>query len=951
LLVFLISIGISTNKAIGQCGTTLCSVCNVTATITSISGGTIVNGTSTVGAAVNPGATGTGDQPLAINVTDCGVLSLSVELDFDWTQGSNFNWIHGISFANSGGWIAAQGTINPPDPGWLFVNSITGVCSGNTYDAGFYWDPPGTTCNQNQSSYNGTSCVGTTQCEANDPFLMDGDPSDNWGVNCTTDCPRFGFNLEYCPNATGTLTESISFVLTEDGETGGWRLTSGCIFQLDFPIEFQSAGVQIPAEQDLCLGESVVLDAGPGCGSYLWSTGETTQTIEVSPTTTTDYTVSVNENLGCAIMATTTVNVICCNENAGMIATNTPVCPGEAITYAVTGFNSAMNFASTYFVTDAAGVILEILPSAMGSYNSADCGDFNIYSLNYNTLDPTVVQPVVGMNVSTINCMNACCDLVSQLVSFVDTTAPTFPGAPMNLTIACPSLLPPLVAIDWMDDCAGMGMVAGTETAAPPVCSGGTITRTWEYTDDCGNVGTHMQVITISPPDPPTINCPGNVIVGCLTEVVPSATAASTSCGLGFVTATSLPSLVSGTAGCDGAVYAIQYTVTDDCNQSASCTQTFTINMAPPTIICPANTVVNCLADVVAGTPTVTSACGSGTTISSTAPTLISGAAGCDGSIYEISYTVTDDCGATDNCSQRFTLNIPPPKISCPADQTVNCVDDIVAGVSGPATDCALGFTVASSAPVLISGTAECDGAVYGITFTVTDECNATGTCVQSFTLNVGAPTITCPADQTVSCLADIAPGVATTTTECGQMASVATAGPSLLTGTAGCDAATYEIVYTVTDDCGTTASCSQTFTLDVPLPTIVCPADATVSCLSDISAGVATTSTSCAAGSTVATTGPTLATGTAECDMSTYEIVYTVTDDCGATASCTQTFTLDVAAPTIVCPVDMTVSCLADVIAGTPTATVSCGLMSTVSSAGSLVSGTAGCDGCMSSK
>jgi len=191
-----------------------------------------------------------------------------------------------------------------------------------------------------------------------------------------------------------------------------------------------------------------------------------------------------------------------------------------------------------------------------------------------------------------------------------------------------------------------------------------------------------------------------------------------------------------------------------------------------------------------------------------------------------------------------------------------------------------------SSSGSLISGTAGCDGAVYGITFTVTDECGQTGSCVQMFTLAVGPPTITCPADATVSCLADIAAGAPVTTTECALGSTVANVGPTLASGVAGCDGAIYEITYTVTDDCGSTASCVQTFTLDVAPPTIVCPADETVACFSDIAAGIPTTGASCAAGSTFATSGPTLATGTAECDMATYEIVYTVTDDCGATAS-----------------------------------------------------------------
>jgi hypothetical protein len=53
-------------------------------------------------------------------------------------------------------------------------------------------------------------------------------------------------------------------------------------------------------DEEICLGDMVILTASGGDGSeyeYVWSTGETTQSIQVSPTETTEYTVTVFSSL------------------------------------------------------------------------------------------------------------------------------------------------------------------------------------------------------------------------------------------------------------------------------------------------------------------------------------------------------------------------------------------------------------------------------------------------------------------------------------------------------------------------------------------------------------------------------------------------------------------------------------------------------------------------------
>jgi uncharacterized repeat protein (TIGR01451 family) len=67
--------------------------------------------------------------------------------------------------------------------------------------------------------------------------------------------------------------------------------------------------VTITGPTQMCATGSVTLDAGPGFSGYSWSTGALTQTINVSPASTTTYTVTVTDNLGCTNVDSHTVTV------------------------------------------------------------------------------------------------------------------------------------------------------------------------------------------------------------------------------------------------------------------------------------------------------------------------------------------------------------------------------------------------------------------------------------------------------------------------------------------------------------------------------------------------------------------------------------------------------------------------------------------------------------------
>jgi len=256
--------------------------------------------------------------------------------------------------------------------------------------------------------------------------------------------------------------------------------------------------------------------------------------------------------------------------------------------------------------------------------------------------------------------------------------------------------------------------------------------------------------------------------------------------------------------------------------------------------------------------------------------------------LFGNSSTLCSSATGVNSCGGFITQNCP---FTCPSNEEVVCEDDITPGQT-PISNCS-NTDVTITGPE-VNGIPNCPATTYVFTFTPACE----DPCTQTFTINNDEPTIDCPADETVECFIDIEAGTPTTNISCGLNGMVDISDPILITGADLCDGATYGIIYTVTDDCGRMDSCTQTFTLANAAPTINCPADETVECFADIEAGTPTTTISCGLTETINISDPTLATGVDNCNEATYEIVYSIMDECGRMDSCTQTFTLANAAP-----------------------------------------------------
>ena len=123
----------------------------------------------------------------------------------NYTQ-SGANWFHGVVLNLGPGW---EPNIFDPIPAnscdgqgnWGFYNSVTSLFNG-VFGQGFYYESP-----------------------AGPGGVLNGDPGDNYGDNCTNNTWTFCFTLVVDQNAPPGTSLDIVAEITPDGETGGWTNT------------------------------------------------------------------------------------------------------------------------------------------------------------------------------------------------------------------------------------------------------------------------------------------------------------------------------------------------------------------------------------------------------------------------------------------------------------------------------------------------------------------------------------------------------------------------------------------------------------------------------------------------------------------------------------------------------------------------------------------------------
>ncbi|MEO1624259.1 MAG: hypothetical protein AAFV25_03810, partial [Bacteroidota bacterium] len=620
------------------------------------------------------------------------------------------------------------------------------------------------------------------------------------------------------------------------------------------------------------------------------------------------------------------ITVTVSDANAGVItATPSPLCPGETSTVSASGYSSGPNNRQLILITDASGTITQIISGDQASVSSNQCETISVCSFNY--VSPGTSPPRVGQNVNSIDCINNCCDVVCTDVQFEDSEAPTFPNAPADVTLTCFNDVPAIGSLEWNDNCDGTGNVAGTETGSANLCNGGSISRTWEYTDGCNNPGIRTQTITVDPTPPPTFtNPPADITVTCgsVPSSAPDLNYTNNVTGACAI-AGSVPATQSGTGDQCGGQITYTWTFTDPCNNTITHSQNITIDPAPAPSFTnlPADMTVSCdNVPVTAPDLNYTNNATGNCLIAGSVPAVRAGTGNQCGGQISFSWTFTDQCNNTISHTQNITID--PPAVAAfvnpPANQTVSC-DNV------PATAPPLSYTnngtgnclVAGSVPAVRSGSGDQCGGQVSFTWTFTDQCNNTITHVQNITIDPApAPVfLNPPPDLQVSCdnIPLSAPPLSYTNNASGLCLVAGSVAP---TQSGGGDICGGQIIntWTFTDPCNNTITHVQTITIDpAPIPAFTnLPPDQTVSCVNAPTGAPPPLSyTNNAAGSClIAGSVPATVSGpTGACND---QVVYTwsFTDQCDNFISHTQTITIlppDPAAFTNL-PADQTVEC-----------------------------------------
>ena len=252
----------------------------------------------------------------------------------------------------------------------------------------------------------------------------------------------------------------------------------------------------------------------------------------------------------------------------------------------------------------------------------------------------------------------------TQTITVQDTTAPEFTFVPADYTVECSDEMPMDDAVA-SDNCGEVTIEVSSETTAGDAAGNYVIVRTFTATDDAGNSASATQTITVQDTTAPEFTfVPADYTVECSDEMPMDDAVASDNCGEVTIEVSS-----ETTAGDAAGNYVIvrTFTATDDAGNSASATQTITVQdtTAPEFTFVPADYTVECSDEMPMDDAVASDNCGE-VTIEVSSETTAGDAAG--NYVIVRTFTATDDAGNSTSPPRPSPSKTPPllNSPSCP---------------------------------------------------------------------------------------------------------------------------------------------------------------------------------------------------------------------------------------------------------------------------------------------
>lgn len=190
------------------------------------------------------------------------------------------------------------------------INAISGLYSVTVTNA--------FGCSDSTSSF--INVYNTIRANLNNQVICIGESTQlNPNVNNVTYTWSTGENSQLI-NVTPTVTQFYSITITD---------SNGCVDRDTCLVIVKLKPDAQPQTNTICSGDNIVLNSGTIADNYNWSTGETTQFINVNPTSSTSYIVTVINTVNCYDTATISVIV---NEKPQILLSDKQICPRESTT-------------------------------------------------------------------------------------------------------------------------------------------------------------------------------------------------------------------------------------------------------------------------------------------------------------------------------------------------------------------------------------------------------------------------------------------------------------------------------------------------------------------------------------------------------------------------------------------------------------------------------------------